>query len=254
MHISKSKAAILALGVVLIPTLCFVRARGSDHAGTVEITSLPGADLSDLHIFPDPANPANVVLAMSVHPLISSSAASSTFFDPNVLYQFKIDNVGDGVERQVLQFTFSGTGAGQTVNFAMGRPVQTGIVSTLLPQSGVSGTFNQTFSPMQDVKIFAGVREDPFFFDLEQFFKILPDRATPLTKVYDPTPNMPKAASWRSPGAAVDFLSANKFNVLAIVVSVPKSTFAVAGAAPAKIGVWETTSLLGSSRSARRKK
>ena len=44
-----------------------------------------------------------------------AGAASDPSFDPDLLYQFKIDNDGDAKEDQVIQVTFSGSGASQQV-------------------------------------------------------------------------------------------------------------------------------------------
>ena len=90
------------------------------------------------------------------------------------------------------------------------------------------------------MQVFAGPREDPFFFDLEQFFTILPDRATPISgqAVALADANTPKATSFRAPGAAKDFLVG--FNVLSIVVEVPRAL--LKGSGSGKIGVWCTTS------------
>ena len=85
---------------------------------------------------------------------------------------------------------------------------------------------------------FAGAREDPFFFDLNQFFAILPDRATPLTGKAVSNPDTPQVASFRPPGAAKDFLAG--YNVLSVVVELPKSM--LAPGANKKIHVWCTTS------------
>ena len=90
------------------------------------------------------------------------------------------------------------------------------------------------------MKVFAGPREDPFFFDLEQFGNILPDRLVPPG--LKPAPpagqeNTPMAATWRAPGVAKDFLA--NFNVLALVVELPKARLG-----GGKIRVWETTSVV----------
>lgn len=96
---------------------------------------------------------------------------------------------------------------------------------------------------------FAGVREDPFFIDLERLFAILPDRATPLTgnQVDLPDPNTPKVNGFR--GFSTDFGGNNTepardflagFNVLSIVVELPRA--ALGGGV---IRVWETTSVGG---------
>jgi len=101
---TKRGKMLLGGGALALAALSFGTARyaiGSDHAGTVVTAQTrPKTDLSDLHIFPG-SNSSNVVLAMSVHPLIpagTSTTAETASFDPNVLYQFKIDNTGDNVE------------------------------------------------------------------------------------------------------------------------------------------------------------
>uniref|UniRef100_UPI00286CE148 DUF4331 family protein n=1 Tax=Armatimonas sp. TaxID=1872638 RepID=UPI00286CE148 len=156
-------------------------------------------------------------------------------------YQFKIDNTGDKVEDLVIQARFENTGIGQKVLIAGPvAPSRTGTVSDAMAPSTTTGMTNSAFSPMSDMQVFAGVREDPFFFDLEQFFTILPDRATPISGVAVALAdaNKPKATTWRAPGAAKDFLAG--YNVLSIVVELPKS--ALKGSADGKIGVWCTTS------------
>jgi len=243
MVLSRKKMALVLGALAITPAVVFsiaTKTRGSDHADTPTIAKTPGADLSDVFVFPSPTNPNNVVLVMDVHPLIPTGQSANVSFDPDVLYQFKIDNVGDSVEHLVIQAKFTGTGPNQTVAVAGPlAPTTTGVNSVLLVQNGLTtGTINQTFSPQPGIKVFAGAREDPFFFDLNQFFKILPDRASPLTGVADPTPNTPKDTSFNGfPGrpAAADFLSG--YNVLSIVVELPKASLG-----SGKIGVWCTTS------------
>lgn len=199
-------------------------AQGSDHADTPELASNPGADLSDVYIFPSPTNSNNVVLVMNVHPLITGGDVSTVGFDPNTLYQFKIDNTGDSIEDKVIQVKFNGTGAGQTYQISRpSLPNEKGTANSLITLSTGSGTLNNEFNPFPGTKVFAGVREDPFFFDLERFFEILPDRATPINGIPVADPNVPKKTSWRDPGVAVDFLSNGNYNVLSIVVELPKS-------------------------------
>lgn len=249
MVFSRKKLAALIGAAVLTPAVIFSIAtvtRGSDHADTPTIAATPGADLTDVFVFPSPNNPNNVVLVMNVHPLIPTGQSASISFDPDVLYQFKIDNVGDNVEHLVIQMKATGTGPNQTIAIAGPLPPRmTGINSTLLYQLGLTtGTINKAFSPQPGITAFCGAREDPFFFDLNQFFKILPDRGTPLSKVVDPTPDTPKDTSFNpkvaSGGrpAASDFLAG--YNVLSIVVELPRAE--LIGKGNGKIGVWCTTS------------
>ena len=196
----------------------------SDHADTPQIAAAPGTDLTDVYIFPSPSNPNNVVLSMSVHPLITPGTKNSTFFDPNVLYQFKIDNNLDGREDRVIQVWFEGSGAGQIVHVAgPGLPRSVGTTNQKIGQTGASGTFGVPFSPVNGMQVFAGVREDSFFFDLEQFFTIFPDRETPLNGITVANPNQPQSTTWRAPGVAKDFLSNGNYSVLSIVIELPRT-------------------------------
>ncbi len=222
--------------LVLAPALA------SDHADTAENYNRIGADLTDLYIFPNPTNADNVVLVMDVRGLIPTGQAGGVSFDPRVLYQFKIDNTGDNVEDLVIQAKFEGVGMNQKVRLVGPiSPPTIGTSSILGRPSAINGVINQPFSPQAGTMAFAGAREDPFFIDLEQFFKIFPDRGTPLTgkQVNLPNPNQPQAGGFRSPG--VDFLEG--FNVLSIVVDLPRARLAPAGGAPGVIRVWMTTSV-----------
>ena len=234
---------LLGLVVVAATVLILARAYGSDHADTPSIAATPGTDLTDVYIFPSLTTASNVVLAMNVHPLIPIGQGLNTAFDPNVLYQFKIDNNGDKNEDLVIQAKFSGLNpATQTVQiFGPAAPNSTGTVTSFLDTPNpTSGTLNSTFNPNATMKAFCGGREDPFFFDLERFFQILPDRATPINGIAVPPSqaNIPQLTSWRAPGVAQDFLY--NMNVLSIVVELPKSELTVGG--DGKIRVWCTTS------------
>lgn len=201
------------------------RSFSSDHADTREVVSRPGSDISDVYMFPSKENPDNYVLIMNVNPLIPAGGGAAASFDPDVLYQFKLDLNGDGVEDRVIQATFQGTGASQKVKIA-GPAASNGVgtSNSLMTAHATTGTINKTFSPVSGMKVFAGAREDSFFFDLEQFFTILPDRGVPPGLTTPPAnPNQPMATSWRPAGTAVDFLSNGGFNVLSIVIELPKS-------------------------------
>ena len=272
-------AAALALLMAPAPFLQS-SVRASDHADTAENASRPGADISDVFIFPSSESKKDVVLVMNVRPLIPRGQGKSFSFDPDVLYQFKIDTSGDSVEDLVVQVKFSGTGKNQKILVAgPARPSRTGTVANLLPNFTTLGVINQQYtvvrladprrstlpptvinggepgskglgafpSTFQAMRVFAGAREDPFFFDLERFTLnqadgIFPDRRTPLEPPLPrtddktiPNPNAPQSASFRSSNEARDFLK--DFNVLSIVVELPRA--ALGGGV---IRLWETTS------------
>ena len=230
--------------------------QASDHADTATNAGRPGADMADVFIFPSPMNNNNVVLAMDVRPLIPAGQSASYSFDPNVLYQFKIDTSGDFVEDLVIQARFSGSGANQRVLISGPyKPYTTGTTATFARPYQTTGTINTTFSPTPGMTVFTGPRSDPFFFDLAQFFAILPDRSTPafsLPNNYDSVmaANTPQKDGFRgfSTGSANNMQPASdllaSFSVLSIVVELPRSMLINGGSG--KIGLWETTSVLTS--------
>ena len=227
---------LVGIVAILLVVLIYAtpKALASDHQDTTFLaTQLTAADLTDLFVFESPTDPNNVVLVMDFDPLIVSGEMRP--FDPNVLYQFNIDNTGDSVEDIVLQFKINGTGSNQTVTVSRPTsPIQVGTRSTLLPVSR-TGQLNQTFSfnGINPTKFFVGTRKDPFFFDLEQFFKIIPDRNYSL----QPNPSPPfQVLSFRPPGQAQDTLA--PFNVHSIIVELPRQELG-----SGKIGVWITTSV-----------
>lgn len=217
---------------------------GSDHQDTPEVELSPRLDINDVYLFPG-ATEDRVVLAMTTSSPLTPAQAATARFDPNALYQLKIDNTGDAVEDLVVQFIFDDqSGGGQTVNvIGPVRPASTGANNRMAQaQATVSGQFNTNFGSNTAMQVFAGPRDDPFYIDLEQFFKIIPDRRPsrgPLSTITKsanafrggPTPPF-------EPGAAVDFLRG--FSALAIVVELPEAQ--VRGASGNNIGVWATIS------------
>jgi len=215
--------------------------RGSDHLDSPAMQGRPGADITDTYIFPAPDNDNNVVLVLNTHPLIPAGQGSSTSFDPGVMLQLKIDNTGDHVEDQVLQFRAEGTGADQRIHvYGPGEPAMAGTQSSWLDNEDGTVGYDKTAQFYNGMKVYAGPRKDTFFFDLAQFFKIIPDRAGHAPGAKAPAAT---ASSFNNPG--VDFLSTNKFNVLSIVVELPRSMLAPHGGMPGKISMWATASSQG---------
>ncbi len=214
-------------------------ARASDHQDNPLVELNPAMDMTDVYAFPG-SSPDRIALVMNSWAFITPSQASTTTFDPNLLYQFKIDNTGDAKEDRVIQVLFNGTGASQTVEVRgpVAPPVVGAMNNTVSSsQAVVTGPVNQTLGSPTGMQVFAGVRDDPFFIDLEQFFRIVPDRK-PSTGQLSLLPDAASASSFRAAGSAVDFVKG--FNVLSIVIEVPVSQLTAGG--NSKIGVWGTIS------------
>ena len=223
-------AAGIAASVAGIGTLL-----ASDHQDTPEVELNPRMDINDVYAFPG-SSADRVALVLTTSSPIAGQNAS---FDPNLLYQIKIDNGGDANEDLVFQITFnSGTGAAQQVRVAGPiAPTTAGTANTLVnSSSAVEGAVNSILGSPTGVQVFTGLRADPFFIDLEQFFNIVPDRR-PSTGVLS-VQTGPVQGSFRNPG--VDLL--RPFNALAIVIELPKSQLLSSTAADAKFGVWATIS------------
>lgn len=233
-------------------------ARGSDHQDSPATIARTGADITDPYLFPSPTDPTKAVIVLNVHPLIPSGQGASTYFDPGVLYQMKFDNAtpngGSGPikENLVIQFAFGPAGPNQQV-FVYGPtiPTLTGVTNSLLQQQAGSGTINTPFTTSTGMKVFAGAREDSFFFDLAQFLKILPDRnagntTTPLQPGGIPSClPVPLGGNNTCPQGfnSVGSDTLKGFNVLSMVVELPRSM--LQGSSGSKIAFWTTTSTVG---------
>lgn len=229
----------LATLAMLGAALAFVTVRpmvASDHQDTPEVELNSRMDINDVYAFPG-ATPDRIALVVTTSSPIVGGTTASASFDPNLLYQIKVDNTNDAVEDLVFQVTFTGTGAAQQVTVrGPVAPNQTGVVNSLVASGPeVSGATNANLGSASGTQVFAGLRGDPFFIDLEQFFRIIPDRK-PATGSLAAIPETPSASAWRSPG--VDFLKS--IQTLAIVIEMPVAQLTTAS--NKKIGVWATIS------------
>jgi hypothetical protein len=195
-------------------------------------------DMNDVYAFPG-SSADRIVLVMTTSSPITPAQSGSASFDPNLLYQFKIDNTGDGVEDKVIQVTFSGTGTSQqmTVRGPV-APATTGTMNTVVSSGpSLTGGVNTNLGNAASLQAFAGIRDDPFFLDLEQFFRIVPDRK-PVSGALSQLPDQPTASAFRPAGQAVDYLRG--INALGIVLEMPTAMLTDGGTK--KIGVWGTIS------------
>jgi len=229
-------AAILVTGVVAGGVGVVA---GSDHQDTPLVELNPRMDLTDVYAFPGSA-PGRIALVMNTSGFLSPAQTPAAAFDPNILYQFKIDNDGDAKEDKVIQITFDGKDINQKVHvrgpFTPGT--QGAMMNTVdFTAADLTGDFNTPFGSATAIQAFAGPRDDPFFLDLEAAFCILPDRR-PVTGALAAPCALPGGAAFRPVGEAVNYIAG--YNVLSIVVELPSSM--LEGGAPGKLGIWGTIS------------
>jgi Domain of unknown function (DUF4331) len=254
-------AAVFLLAFT-VSLFTFKAARGSDHQDSPTVVSNPLADITDVYTFPNPKDASKVALVMDVRPLIPSGMTAGIALDPNVLYQFKVANMGVSTnaihENAVIQFTADSAGTGQTITlYGPKAPHEVGTKNTTVTASG-SFPFNKATTLKNGIKVFVGPRRDPFFFDLAQFFKIIPDR----NYQNQPNPPPPTARSFRFAsasqpitlnGTSFGTARSNKcviskpsdllapYNVISIVIEMPKKMLAPPGGKPGPIALWATT-------------
>ncbi len=235
------RVPLLALAAVAVTVGSVIAVRAvmaSDHQDTPLVELSPRFDVNDVYAFPAPGNSSRTVLVLGTSsPITPAQTPSFTFGTKDQeLYQIKIDNTGDAREDLVFQLTFTGKAGKQKVTLrGPMAPNSVGTMNTLVGGKKIKG-YTNTVIESDGIKLFAGPRDDPFFIDLEQFFRILPDRKPengPLSTIQQ------GPLTFRPAGQAVDFLRG--INDMAIVIELPTSMIANS-ATSGRYGVWATTS------------
>ncbi len=214
---------------------------GSDHQDTPLVELNAEQDITDVYAFPGSA-PGRIALVLNSRAFLTPAQTPGAGFDPNLLYQLKIDNDGDALEDKVIQVTFTGTGSAQQVEVR--GPVDPPVVGAMQNEvadvsPAVSGAINTAIGSSTGIQAFAGPRDDPFFIDLEAAFCILPDRKPATGALSQPcalTADPSAPFFFRTPG--INYVAG--FNVLSIVVELPSSQ--IENGAPGRLGVWGTIS------------
>lgn len=177
----------------------------ADHTDAPAVSSTT-SDITDFYAFQSPANNDNMVFVCNVQGLLDPTATQSANFDENVMIEFNIDNSGDFIEDLVIQALIKD---GELVVYGPIAPATTGLISEVETSATTSKVAVSSYgaSPSigtdNNMKVFAGPRDDPFFMDLSQYQEIIAGNAN----------------GFNDPGS--DTFAGT--NVLSIVVEVPKS-------------------------------
>lgn len=137
-----SAIAFAAAALAVLPAFA------ADHRDSPIATNDPGADINDVYTFVNPRNPAELIIAVTVVPFANPLSRFSDAVD----YRIHIDN-GGGTE-QVITCRFPGSV----------RVECSGITGL-----SVAGTVGKTVTGTGGFRVFTGLRDDPFFFDLDAF-------------------------------------------------------------------------------------
>ena len=187
-------------------TACGLIMMSADHIDAPSVSG-QGTDIADFYAFQSPSNNSNMVFATTLQGLLSPTATSSASFDENVMIEINIDNNGDAIEDLVIQAIPKD---GKMYVFGPYAPSAVGINSmvrtNLAPVIADITSYgsNASIGQANGISVFAGSRDDPFFFDLGAYSAILAG----------------DAAGFSTPGT--DTFAGT--NVLSVVIEVPKST------------------------------
>jgi Domain of unknown function (DUF4331) len=232
----------ISLGIIVGATSLPRYIMASDHDDGEVDTKGRNLNLTDLYAFrekdqnPNAAD-GDLVLVMNTNP--RSVARQQYYFSTNARYEFKLTRVADkdatptGQEDITLRFEFAppDNRDRQQIKFTVIKDGKESSASNLrtTPLNSEKPIVNQLGAGGSKLAVFAGLREDPFFFDVEQFFRV---RAGAL--------GTGQAVGFRPPNQAIDF--AKGYNVNTIVVRVPQKF--LQGETGSNIyDIWETISL-----------
>jgi uncharacterized protein DUF4331 len=165
---------LLFIAVVLAPA---TRLRAADHGDAPLTAHDLGADLNDVYMFRDPNDNSRLILIMTVHGFIVPGEASNFgIFDPALRYRFEMETTGDARADGAIDVRFSprvavgGVAQAQTatINLPNGR-MFTAPSTNSSNTADIAPTPVLTTDSQSGVIFFAGLTDDPFFFDIPAF-------------------------------------------------------------------------------------
>jgi hypothetical protein len=145
----------------------------ADHAEATLVAADPGADLADVFAFLDPNDNSKVVLALDVEGfVVPSELLNLSFFAPEVTYRFEIENTGDAVADQTIDITFSpqiSRSQPQTATIKLPNGRTFSAPTTVQTLAASPNPFVVTTDSVSGASFFAGLTDDPFYFDIVGF-------------------------------------------------------------------------------------
>jgi hypothetical protein len=156
------------LSLVALPLLA------SDHVDSPNNSDDRGADLGDGYAFLDPNDNSRLVMIATFSGFITPGEnANLAVFSDTVRFNFEVENTGDAVPDKFIRVTFSpktGPVTPQTATIQLADGT-----SFTAPTTAPSNTAEAspapviTTDPVSGVSFFAGLTDDPFFFDIPAF-------------------------------------------------------------------------------------
>ena len=235
--------ALAALVAVLLAKQGPSAATAADHLDAPGLTPPGGSvqtDLTDIYAFRSPANPENTVLVMNVNGVAAPGESAPGPDRPfgtaipqvgeslPVTYDFNVDNDGDARTDVQIGVRFSAPAEDGQQRLRV-RITGAKRGEGKIELNGLSTPFGGTpvVNHRDGISVFAGRRDDPFFFDLPGFLNILGPGS--LIGCGSPTSHPER-----------DFFAHR--NVSSIVLELPSKLLT---GSSSKIGVWASTNVPG---------
>ena len=212
---SRKAAAWIAAFSLVVATLVIPTKRigAADHGDAPASSNDRSCDIADVYAFLDPNDNTKMILGMTVQGfIVPSEAANFGIFDPNVGYLFDLETTGDARADHQIEVTFT-----EKINSAA-TPQTMYVGSSFFPTFSAQTTVANlnptgpdpviTTNPQTGISVFAGLVDDPFFFDIPGFNRF-------VASVVAGSPNPATLNRGRDSFAG--------YNTLAIAISVPLS-------------------------------
>jgi hypothetical protein len=158
---------------LLFPSLLARPARAADHGDSPNVAGDQACDIADVYAFLDPNDNNRVVIAATFRGFIASGEnVNFGVFDPAVNYRFEFETTGDAKMDRFIDVRFSpketSTSTPQTATLFFSKK-KTDTFSFPVTVSSIDPTPHEqvvTHDAQRDIDCFAGMVDDPFFFDI----------------------------------------------------------------------------------------
>jgi hypothetical protein len=196
----------------------------ADHGDAPIAANNQSTDIADVFAFLDPNDNSRLILGLTVRGFIAAGEnANFGIFDQFLQYRFELETTGDARPDQFINITFTsveGPGGPQTATIELPSGQVFTARTTRSSTAPVAPDQVVTEDPATGVLFFAGLVDDPFFFDIPAFGRF-------VASVRAGTPDPTQLQRGRDSFAG--------YNVMGIALSIPLSLLELP--APPIIGV-----------------
>jgi len=207
-----SRSSLRVLGILVLALFLPVAPYAADHGDAPFASNNASTDIADVFAFLDPNDNSRLILGLTVRGFIAAGEnANFGIFDQFLQYRFQLETTGDAQPDQFINITFTpveGSGGPQTATIELPSGQRFTARTTRSSTAPTAPDQVVTTDPETGVLFFAGLVDDPFFFDIPAFSRFV---ASVRAGAPDPTQLQRGRDSFAG------------YNVMGIALSVPLS-------------------------------